>query len=288
MARIRTIKPEFWRSPDIMQLDHFQRLLYIGLWNLADDEGRGEYNAAAIAADLFLSEYSLNPHGVLTQVETAFTEYSNSGMVRLYRVKNRQYFEIVNWLDHQRINRPSASKFPAYDQREQEIHAPLTEDSLNVHGVLTVGKEQGTGNREQGVKDLSDSDESNDTPKPKRIQYTPEFEDWWRRFPKRTGSKKNAFTQFKSALNRIPLEELNAATDRLAAFVRAGHKEVQFVKDGERWLKEDRWEEELIVPQAPQPQSKNTLAGWGAPSARAQLANDQSVFDSPKELTWPN
>lgn len=288
MARIRTIKPEFWRSPDIMQLDHFQRLLYIGLWNLADDEGRGEYNAAAIAADLFLSEYSLNPHGVLTQVETAFTEYSNSGMVRLYRVKNRQYFEIVNWLEHQRINRPSASKFPAYDQREQEIHVPLTEDSLNVHGVLTVGKEQGTGNREQGVKDLSDSDESNDTPKPKRIQYTPEFEDWWRRFPKRTGSKKNAFTQFKSALNRIPLEELNAATDRLAAFVRAGHKEVQFVKDGERWLKEDRWEEELIVPQAPQPQSKNTLAGWGAPSARAQLANDQAVFDSPKELTWPN
>lgn len=288
MARIRTIKPEFWRSPDIMQLDHFQRLLYIGLWNLADDEGRGEYNAAAIAADLFLSEYSLNPHGVLTQVETAFTEYSNSGMVRLYRVKNRQYFEIINWLDHQRINRPSASKFPAYDQREQEIHAPLTEDSLNTHGALTVGKEQGTGNREQGVKDLSDSDESNDTPKPKRIQYTPEFEDWWRRFPKRTGSKKNAFTQFKSALNRIPLEELNAATDRLAAFVRAGHKEVQFVKDGERWLKEDRWEEELIVPQAPQPQSKNTLAGWGAPSARAQLANDQAVFDSPRELTWPN
>lgn len=288
MARIRTIKPEFWRSPDIMQLDHFQRLLYIGLWNLADDEGRGEYNAAAIAADLFLSEYSLNPHGVLTQVETAFTEYSNSGMVRLYRVKNRQYFEIINWLDHQRINRPSASKFPAYDQREQEIHAPLTEDSLNAHGALTVGKEQGTGNREQGVKDLSDSDESNDTPKPKRIQYTPEFEDWWRRFPKRTGSKKNAFTQFKSALNRIPLEELNAATDRLAAFVRAGHKEVQFVKDGERWLKEDRWEEELIVPQAPQPQSKNTLAGWGAPSARAQLTNDQAVFDSPRELTWPN
>lgn len=288
MARIRTIKPEFWRSPDIMQLDHFQRLLYIGLWNLADDEGRGEYNAAAIAADLFLSEYSLNPHGALTQVETAFTEYSNSGMVRLYRVKNRQYFEIINWRDHQRINRPSASKFPAYDQREQEIHAPLTEGSLNAHGALTVGKEQGTGNREQGVKDLSDSDESNDTPKPKRIQYTPEFEDWWRRFPKRTGSKKNAFTQFKSALNRIPLEELNAATDRLAAFVRAGHKEVQFVKDGERWLKEDRWEEELIVPQAPQPQSKNTLAGWGAPSARAQLTNDQAVFDSPKELTWPN
>ena len=150
------------------------------------------------------------------------------------------------------------------------------------------GEEGNRGRGEQGVKDLSDSDESNDTPKPKRIQYTPEFEDWWRRFPKRTGSKKNAFTQFKSALNRIPLEELNAATDRLAAFVRAGHKEVQFVKDGERWLKEDRWEEELIVPQAPQPQSKNTLAGWGAPSARAQLANDQAVFDSPRELTWPN
>lgn len=40
MARIRTIKPEFFTSEDIVELDPMARLLYIALWCEADKEGR--------------------------------------------------------------------------------------------------------------------------------------------------------------------------------------------------------------------------------------------------------
>jgi hypothetical protein len=41
MARIRTLKPTVWLSPQIMNLSHGARLLFIGLITQADDEGRG-------------------------------------------------------------------------------------------------------------------------------------------------------------------------------------------------------------------------------------------------------
>ena len=39
MARIRTIKPEFWTSSTVVDLEPFARLLFIGSWNFADDFG---------------------------------------------------------------------------------------------------------------------------------------------------------------------------------------------------------------------------------------------------------
>lgn len=264
MARIRTIKPEFWRSPDIMQLDLFQRLLYIGMWNLSDDEGRGEYNPAAIAADLFLTEYSLNPHGVLTQVENAFTEYSNRGMIRLYRVKKRDYFEIINWRDHQRINRPSASKFPSFDQQEQEIHAPLTEDSLNAHGGLTGGREQGSGNRDQGkeheLNDLSDSVESNDSdnsdspkPAPKKNEYPDDFKAFWKVYPKKTG-KIPAFEAWKKAKRKASVEEIIAGAHRYA---NDPNRDPGYTKNAQGWLNDGRWMDEPLPPKNQQPAHNN-------------------------------
>nr|DAI60139.1 MAG TPA: replisome organizer [Caudoviricetes sp.] len=156
MARIRTIKPEFWRSPDVMGLSYFQRLLFIGLWNLADDHGRGNYDPSAIAADLFLTEYSLNPHGVLTDVSCAFAEYEKRDMVTVYHVKKRDYFQIANWRSHQKPNRPTDSKIPTIDQAEYIVHGGLTEGSVNTHGGISEDSlpEQGTGNREQGTSPM--------------------------------------------------------------------------------------------------------------------------------------
>ncbi|EUA31270.1 bacteriophage gp78 domain protein [Mycobacterium xenopi 3993] len=42
MPRIRTIKPEFWDSPDTAAADLRTRLLYIAMWNWADDYGIGD------------------------------------------------------------------------------------------------------------------------------------------------------------------------------------------------------------------------------------------------------
>lgn len=139
MPRIRTVKPEFWRSPDVIELDDFQKLLYIGLWNFTDDDGRGAYNPTAIAADIFLRKYALDPRGVTHDIEEAFRAYAERDMVTVYRVKGRDYYQINNWHAHQKINRPLKSKLPPLDQAEQIIHGAFTEHSVSDHGGITEG-----------------------------------------------------------------------------------------------------------------------------------------------------
>ena len=153
MPRIRTVKPEFWRSPDIMELDDFQQLLYIGLWNFTDDEGRGTYNPMALAADIFLRKYADDPKGVTADIENAFKAYAKRDMVTVYRVEGRDYYQINHWADHQKINRPQKSKIPPLDQAEQVIHGAFTEQSVNDHGGImedSLWERKGREGKERG------------------------------------------------------------------------------------------------------------------------------------------
>ena len=136
MPRIRSIKPAFWRSPDVMSLDGaFPKLLYIGLWTFSDDDGRGLYDPTSIAADILLGEYASDPVGVLRDIEEAFQAYVERGMVTLYEVGGRMYYQINAWHSHQRINRPVPSKIPGPDQEEASVHGGLTESSVSTHGA---------------------------------------------------------------------------------------------------------------------------------------------------------
>lgn len=53
MARIRTIKPEFWEDEKIGNLPIPCRLFFIGCWNFADDFGVIKGNAALLKSQIF-------------------------------------------------------------------------------------------------------------------------------------------------------------------------------------------------------------------------------------------
>ena len=50
--RIRQVKPEFWSSSDMAALPYSVRLIYIGLWCVADDAGYIDWQLERIAHDL--------------------------------------------------------------------------------------------------------------------------------------------------------------------------------------------------------------------------------------------
>jgi hypothetical protein len=69
------------------------------------------------------------------------TELSNIGYITLVEGSDgKQYGRIDKFNEHQRVNRPTASKIAGLVE--------IIEGSVNTHGSLTAGKEQGTGNRE--------------------------------------------------------------------------------------------------------------------------------------------
>ena len=83
MARIRSIKPDFWRSEQVLECSTNARLLFIGLWNFCDDAGRHRYSLKNIKAEVFPGdEIKLETiHGLLK-------ELSRNSLIETYTVEN--------------------------------------------------------------------------------------------------------------------------------------------------------------------------------------------------------
>ncbi len=140
MARIRTIKPEFWVSESVGQLSRNARLLFIGLWSLADDSGRLRGALAMVSGALF--PYDLDAREAIGEW---MGELIDRGMVRAYTgPDDLSYLDIPNWSKHQKIDKPSASKFPPFDESSTKPR----ESSTSPRDLSPL--DQGSGIRDQG------------------------------------------------------------------------------------------------------------------------------------------
>ncbi len=103
MARIRTIKPEFWTDPKIVALPFEARLLFIGLWNLADDHGLLDYDPDRIKLQIFPAD--------MVDVAELLDILMIDGFISILSLENsKEAIEIVNFNVHQKIDHPSKSK----------------------------------------------------------------------------------------------------------------------------------------------------------------------------------
>lgn len=114
MPRIRTIKPEFWSSPDVARASAVARLAYIGMWNWADDYGRGTLNLKELEGFIFpnddIKELSV---GTSENFRRVVKEVVDTFGIIIYEVHGRTYYAIPTWADHQRTERKAKSKYPA-------------------------------------------------------------------------------------------------------------------------------------------------------------------------------
>jgi len=153
MARIRTIKPEFFTSLSIAGLPLRARLTFIGLWTHVDDEGKCLAEPRLIKAAIWPLD-DVSAEDVMSDLG-ALTEAS---LIAHYEVANRRYLAVKGWSEHQRISRPSSSNLPNPDAGTPialSSENSFTEDSVNAHGILTEpspperkGKEQGKEGKE--------------------------------------------------------------------------------------------------------------------------------------------
>lgn len=136
MARIRTIKPEFWSDFQLAQkLSRDQRLFYIGLWNEADDEGRFQAHPIRLKGAIF--PYDDDLHGVL--IEDSLRALAGAGKLVLYEVDGEPYGQLLHFLEHQKINRPTPSRIPAPPKHLQDSHGGISEGSVKAHGAISEG-----------------------------------------------------------------------------------------------------------------------------------------------------
>lgn len=108
MARSRVIKPGFFYNEFLAELKFESRLLFAGLWTLADREGRLEDRPRRIKIDVFPWDD--------VDVDALLDELAKARFVLRYAVAGVRYIQIVNFAKHQQPHyREMASSFPPPD-----------------------------------------------------------------------------------------------------------------------------------------------------------------------------
>ena len=239
MARIRSIKPEFWTSENIGKLSRDARLLFIGLWNLADDVGRVRGALPYLSGALFSYDDDATP----AAVGAWLSELVGSGMVRAYTVDGSSYLDIPKWLKHQRIDHPTASKIPAYTEAFANIPEPIAKVSRTIREpfVPDLGRGVGVGvgvgvGRGMDIILSDESDEGSDDDG---------FDEFWQSYGKKEGKKSAA-----SAWKRLSRANRQAAIDGIPALI-AARPEAQYRPHPQKYLNQSLWENEYAVGATP-------------------------------------
>lgn len=113
MARKRMIDPSIWQSEDFSKLSTLAKLVFIGLFSLADDEGRGRCNPVYLKSTLFPYEEDIRS----ADIDKTLSEISSNMSVIFYTCDGSSYYSLYNWNTWQKIDKPSQSKIPEYDEK---------------------------------------------------------------------------------------------------------------------------------------------------------------------------
>lgn len=129
MARIRTIKPEFWVDDVMVEMPFVTRLLFIGLWNFVDDEGYIEDKPRRIKMQVFPADD--------VRVEDSLKALEASGRLIRYESDQGPLLRVANWERHQRISHAARTRFTGITRVERPSSRKAREDS----GALRPEKE---------------------------------------------------------------------------------------------------------------------------------------------------
>lgn len=164
MARIRTIKPDFWTDEKLTECSMSARLLFIGMFNFADDNGNLPASAKKLKMQIFPADS--------IDCQPFLDELIAHGVLIEYSVNGNNYWNIKGFKKHQKINRPSQSAIP---------EPLISDDSLNAHGDVTDGMEGNGRDMDKeppnplagGIPADSENPASTADPKPKRERKAP-------------------------------------------------------------------------------------------------------------------
>jgi hypothetical protein len=129
MARNRTIPPEFWTCEAVIDCKPMTRLLFIGLWNFADDHGVQPLRPRTIRLQVFPGDAIGND-----EVRAMIDELAAQKLVRIYDVDGQEYVEVVDWAQFQRVGKNAKRRYPAFAS-PSECQGPRTAPGDEVPSV---------------------------------------------------------------------------------------------------------------------------------------------------------
>lgn len=230
MARTRNIKPAFFDNDVLGGLEPLTRLLFIGLWCIADREGRLEDRPRKIKKTL-LGYDDVNTEetsGMLQQL-------ADSGFIIRYTVEEDDFIQIVNFSKHQN---------PHMKEKDSEIPPPpgFEAETSGKHGSST---RQARGKNEEKGEEKPPATPPEEDPEAKPGLQEMRFNQFWEAYPNKKAKKdaQKAWTKLKPTA--VLFEKIMTA-------IRIAKESVEWTKENGRfipypatWLNGGRWDDEL-------------------------------------------
>lgn len=215
MARIRSIKPDAFKSDTLSQVPRGVRWTFAGLWTYLDDEGRGRDNLRLIKAEL----YPLDDDVTIDVLDDDLKQLASLDAICRYSVGGKDYVHATKW-KHQSINRPKPSIHPPCPHHVGHGSAEAVEDhgTYSDSTLLEGNREQGTGKRDDAAL----------------------FDEFWQAYPRKT-DKANARKAWVKAVKKKDPRELVAAAVGYAAT----RPDPKFTAHPSTWLNGERWDDEV-------------------------------------------
>lgn len=242
MARIRTIKPEFFTNSKIMRLAPLARLFYVSLWCEADRLGRLKWDADSLKARYLPSDKA--------NADELGTILADAKLIRFYDVDGQLYADIPGFTEHQVINnREAESKIPPYTD-----HACVTRESGDTHAAY--GKEGRKGR--EGTTPIV----------PKGTTNVPEdFARFWEAYPNKTGKDAALKAWLKRKRDMPDISTVIAAVN---LYIKTKPSDRDWCNPS-TWINQGRWQDQplsaAIHSQSPHQNEdaiwRARVSGWG-------------------------
>lgn len=251
--RIRSTKPEFWKSRRIASVSWDARLVLKGLESYVDDNGVGIDDIELIVTDVFPRDMFAKGSETVARVSEAITELHQAGLVHRYSTDHDRLLYISWWESIQRIDKPGKGRNPRPDGTWDYKESTIRESVASPPETLApgTGEQRNRGTEEQGIRGAEIKDlltgSADELPLESEIIEEPTsknlFEEFWKTYPRKVGKQK-AIAKYKAATNRATPEEIIDGAHRLANDPNL--PEQLFIPHATTWLERNGWEDEPL------------------------------------------
>lgn len=246
MARSRNIKPGFFKNETLAECSPLARLLFAGLWCLADRADRLEDRPKRIRAEVLPYDDG--------SVDEMLDELHQAGFILRYQVGEQRFIQVRNFCRHQN---------PHHREAESTIPEPGNDDAMTVQdqgkprACLGLSSDKPETSRADSLNLIPDSlnplPEKNPCSPSASVSADDGFAEFWNRYP-----KKVAKTQAMKAWQRIkstdrPLADLMSGLERQKVSEQWQKSGGKFIPHPATWLNGRRWEDEPAGSSTGQP-----------------------------------
>ena len=265
MPKIRGVKPELWTDENFVELSAYARLLWIGLWNHACDNGHLQDKSKQIKMRVLPTD-DVNCADLLREIEAQKLIERTDGWIVIPNLTHHQKPH-KRWFvtcDMPGCERPEGTSYgfeKAKSTPESTVDQPLSNGgSTGDNGCSTAdgdgdGDVEGDGDGELMVTNPLPDKSGRKDAKP------PRFDEFWDAYGKKTG-KPAALRAYKRAVKKSGVTEalLIASAAEYVAWKKSEGKFPDYTKDPSSWLNGEHWADERPARVAPPTRTEQHLA----------------------------